>query len=114
MAGKREGTVPARVRRIEDDAEVGFGLPPVAWPASKSGKLSLLGDSGIVSRRGVEWPLPEVGGPQICGVSPSCCCISRALSSMISLMFLILRPPLVMMLEVSSPLWKQATTRIFL
>lgn len=92
MAGKREGTVPARVRRIEDDAEAGFGLPPVAWPASKSGKLSLLGDSGIVSRSGVEWPLPEVGGPQICGVSPSCCCISRALSSMISLMVSLLRP----------------------
>jgi hypothetical protein len=38
----------------------------------KSGKLkfSLLGDSGIVSRSGVELPL--VGGPHICGVRPSC------------------------------------------
>lgn len=26
MAGNREGTVPARVRRIEDDVEAGFGV----------------------------------------------------------------------------------------
>ena len=46
--------------------------PPVACPASKSGKLSLPGDSGMVSRSGVECPLPVVGGPQSCGDSPSC------------------------------------------
>lgn len=80
MAGKREGTVPARVRRTEFDAESEPGLPADAWPASKSGKLSLPGDSGIVSRSGVECPLPVVGGPQICGDNPSCCCISRALA----------------------------------
>lgn len=73
IAGKRDGTVPARVRRVEDDAERLLGLPAMACPASKSGKLSLPGDSGMVSRRGVEWPLPDVGGPQICGVKPSCC-----------------------------------------
>lgn len=41
----------------------------------KSGKLSSPGDSGIVSRRGVDRPL-ATGGPQPC---PSDCCISRAL-----------------------------------
>lgn len=72
--GKRDGTVPARARRVE------FGVDPaVACPASKSGKLSLPGDSGIVSRNGVECPLPVVGGPHICGECPSCACISRAL-----------------------------------
>ena len=64
MGGKRDGTVPARVRRAEFGEEFG-AEPAVAWPASKSGKLSLPGDSGIVSRSGVEWPLPVVGGPQI-------------------------------------------------
>jgi hypothetical protein len=49
---------------------------------SKAGKLSPLGDSGIVSRNGVELPL--VGGPHICGVNPSCAWISRALSFQIS------------------------------
>lgn len=78
MPGNRDGTVPARVLRRDEDEEL-FGLPPVAWPASKSGKLSLPGDSGIVSRSGVECPLPVVGGPQICGERPSCCWISRAL-----------------------------------
>lgn len=62
--GKRDGTVPARVRRVELGAELEVE-PALAWPASKSGKLSLPGDSGIVSRSGVEWPLPVVGGPQI-------------------------------------------------
>ncbi len=62
--GKRDGTVPARVRRIEPGAEL-EREPAVACPTSKSGKLSLPGDSGIVSRSGVEWPLPVVGGPQI-------------------------------------------------
>jgi len=72
---KREGRVPARARRPEEGAadEVsGMAL-------LKSGKLrfSLLGDSGMVSRNGVELPL--VGGPHICGFKPSCAWISRAL-----------------------------------
>lgn len=62
--GNRDGTVPARVRRVELGAERD-PEPAVACPASKSGKLSLPGDSGMVSRSGVEWPLPVVGGPQI-------------------------------------------------
>ena len=54
---KREGRVPARARRVEGwAAAVVSGM---AW--LKSGKLSALGDSGIVSRSGVELPL--VGGP---------------------------------------------------
>ena len=69
--GNREGTVPARVLRMELGAEAALPEPPVAWAESKSGKLSLPGDSGIVSRSGVEWPLPVVGGPQICGERPS-------------------------------------------
>lgn len=69
--GKREGTVPALVRRFELEVVDIDGAPEVACPASKSGKLSLLGDSGIVSRRGVECPLPVEGGPQTCGVRPS-------------------------------------------
>jgi hypothetical protein len=36
----------------------------------------------MVSRRGVELPL--VGGPHICGASPSCAWISRALQSDVS------------------------------
>lgn len=71
IGGKREGTVPARVRRVEFAAGMVLAAPAPAWPASKSGKLSLPGDSGMVSRRGVEWPLPVVGGPQICGDRPS-------------------------------------------
>jgi hypothetical protein len=65
---KREGSVPARARRPDVcAAEVVSGIALL-----KSGKLkfSLLGDSGIVSRNGVELPL--VGGPHICGVKPSC------------------------------------------
>lgn len=69
--GKREGTVPARVRLAEPVAGVLDAAAVLAWPASKSGKLSLPGDSGMVSRRGVEWPLPVVGGPQIDGEMPS-------------------------------------------
>jgi hypothetical protein len=68
--GNRDGTVPARVRRVE----LGFVVdaePVVTCPESKSGKLSLPGDSGIVSRSGVEWPLPVVGGPHSCGDRPS-------------------------------------------
>ena len=53
--GKREGTVPARVRRVELAAGCVLVLAPASGcPASKSGKLSLPGDSGIVSRSGVE------------------------------------------------------------
>lgn len=78
VAGNREGTVPARARRAELAAEF-VPDPEVACVESKSGKLSLPGDSGMVSRNGVEWPLPVVGGPHICGDSPSCAWISRAL-----------------------------------
>ena len=52
----------------------------IAW--LKSGKLSPLGDSGMVSRNGVELPL--AGGPHICGVNPSCAWISRALAFHVS------------------------------
>jgi hypothetical protein len=69
--GNREGTVPALFRRMELGAEEMPLDPAVAWAASKSGKLSLPGDSGIVSRSGVECPLPVVGGPQIWGERPS-------------------------------------------
>lgn len=51
--GKREGTVPALVRLVEA-AGVAEEAPALACPESKSGKLSLPGDSGIVSRKGVE------------------------------------------------------------
>lgn len=105
MAGNREGTVPARVRRTEFDAESEPGLPPIGWPASKSGKLSLPGDSGMVSRSGVECPLPVVGGPQICGESPSCAWISRALPH-------ISKAP-IDPLPHNLPLGKQATTVFF-
>lgn len=67
---KREGTVPALVLRA-------VGLKPPFVVGTKSGKPSWLGDSGIFSRNGVEWPL--VGGPQILGEIPSCAWISRAL-----------------------------------
>ena len=50
---KRDGTVPARARRVEGRLS-GVGR------CEKSGKPSV-GDSGIFSRRGVELPL--VGGP---------------------------------------------------
>ena len=54
--GKRDGTVPALVRRAVLAAGDVVVLPALAfaWPASKSGKLSLPGDSGMVSRKGVE------------------------------------------------------------
>jgi hypothetical protein len=72
IGGNREGTVPARPLRVEFAAPWLEGANPVcAVPASKSGKLSLLGDSGIISRRGVEWPLPVVGGPHKDGETPS-------------------------------------------
>ena len=62
---KLDGKVPARPRR-------GGSLVvilPSAGESSKSGKLSLLGDSGIGSRRGVEDPLEA--GAHICGLNPS-------------------------------------------
>lgn len=67
---KREGTVPARARREEL-------CKPALGGGIRSGKPSWLGDSGIFSRSGVEWPL--VGGPQIFGEIPSSAWISRAL-----------------------------------
>ena len=68
-AGNLEGTVPARALRV--------GLKRLFSAGGvKSGKPSWLGDSGIVSLKGVDPPL--AGGPQT-GVSPSCACISRAL-----------------------------------
>lgn len=57
-----EGTVPARARRAGLCAVFSAG-------GIKSGKPSWLGDSGMVSRRGVEPPL--AGGPHKLGVSPS-------------------------------------------
>lgn len=63
MGGKREGTVPARALRPE------LGNWPLVV-GIRSGKLSWLGDSGMFSRSGVEWPL--VGGPQMLGDTPSC------------------------------------------
>ena len=59
----REGSVPARARRPEVWG-VASGMAPL-----KSGKLSPLGDSGMVSRSGVEFPL--VGGPHTWGARPS-------------------------------------------
>lgn len=58
----REGTVPARALR-----EVLWRLPLEA--GIRSGNPSWLGDSGMFSRSGVEWPL--VGGPQMLGEMPS-------------------------------------------
>ncbi len=57
-----EGTVPARALR---------GVPCVVLSGGgmKSGNPSWLGDSGIVSLKGVEPPL--AGGPQRFGVRPS-------------------------------------------
>ena len=66
-----EGTVPARALLVGvcDVFSVG---------GMKSGNPSWLGDSGIVSRKGVDPPL--AGGPQRLGVvKPSCAWISRAL-----------------------------------
>ena len=57
-----EGTVPARARRAGLCVEFSAG-------GIKSGKPSWLGDSGMVSRKGVEPPL--AGGPHRLGVSPS-------------------------------------------
>ena len=57
-----DGTVPARVRL---DGLVKF----VSEGGTRSGNPSWDGDSGIVSRKGVEFPL--VGGPQIFGDKPS-------------------------------------------
>jgi hypothetical protein len=57
-----DGTVPARVRR---EGLVMF----ISEGGTRSGKPSCEGDSGMVSRNGVEFPL--VGGPQILGDKPS-------------------------------------------
>lgn len=63
-----EGSVPARVRVVRvDEGSATASVEDAPW--LKSGKLSPVGDSGIVSRRGVELPL--VGGPQTCGPRPS-------------------------------------------
>ena len=73
-----DGTVPARSRRAElCELLSGGGM--------KSGNPSWLGDSGMVSRRGVEPPL--AGGPHI-GVSPSCAWISLALFTNISISYI--------------------------
>lgn len=58
-----EGTVPALARRPGPLTVVSLG-------GTRSGKPSWDGDSGIFSRRGVEFPL--VGGPQMPGERPSC------------------------------------------
>ena len=55
-----EGSVPARVLPRVSGAVAGFAVSGAG--CVKSGKPSALGDSGIVSRRGVLLPL--VGGPQ--------------------------------------------------
>ena len=71
LAGENlEGTVPARDLR-------GVVWVLLSAGGMKSGKPSWLGDSGIVSRSGVEPPL--AGGPHMLGVNPSCAWISRAL-----------------------------------
>ena len=63
-----DGRVPARPRRA------GL-LMPVSVRGTKSGKPSWDGDSGI-SKRGVDVPLPVVGGPQMLGDSPLADCNS--------------------------------------
>ena len=69
-AGNLEGTVPARARRV--------GLSKLfSAGGAKSGNPSWLGDSGMVSRSGVDPPL--AGGPHT-GVRPSWAWISRALN----------------------------------
>jgi len=65
----RDGTVPARARRV-------CGRLSGGGRCEKSGKPSV-GDSGMFSRRGVDPPL--VGGPHTPRGKPSCACISRAL-----------------------------------
>ena len=68
----RDGTVPARVLLA--------GLCIVGSVAGmRSGNSSWLGDSGIFSRRGVEFPL--VGGPQMLEATPSWAWISLALDT---------------------------------
>lgn len=72
----RDGSVPARPRRV--------GIVSVVGNWAKSGNPSV-GDSGIVSRSGVELPL--VGGPQtLLLVKPPSCTISRVLSMMPSVL----------------------------
>jgi hypothetical protein len=64
-----DGTVPARARRV-------WGRLSGVGSEANSGNPSV-GDSGMFSRRGVEFPL--VGGPQTLIGRPSCACISLAL-----------------------------------
>ena len=74
---KRDGTVPARARRV-------CGRPSEVGRCEKSGKPSV-GDSGMFSRRGVDPPL--VGGPHTLRLltgRPSCACISRCLCKHLS------------------------------
>lgn len=52
--GNLDGTVPARALRV-------CGIPSDTESGTKPGKPSVVGDSGMFSRRGVEFPL--VGGP---------------------------------------------------
>ena len=66
IGGNFEGTVPARARLM-------VGWVAASAGGTKSGNPSWLGDSGIVSRNGVD--PPEVGGPPhgLVGVTrPSC------------------------------------------
>ena len=71
LAGENlEGTVPALDL-------LGVFCELLSDGGMKSGNPSWLGDSGMVSRSGVEPPL--AGGPHIVGVRPSWACISRAL-----------------------------------
>lgn len=63
-----DGTVPALARRA------GLLRLPSVGP-TRSGKPSCDGDSGIVSRSGVEFPL--AGGPQMLGDKPSLAWSSR-------------------------------------
>lgn len=73
---KRDGTVPARSRRAGNEVDVD-GRVALAGGCMdedvllKSGKSLLVGDSGIVSRRGVECPLPIGGGRHTRGLRPS-------------------------------------------
>lgn len=76
----RDGTVPARARRV-------CGRLSGVGRCEKSGKPSV-GDSGMFSRRGVDPPL--VGGPHTLRLftgRPSCACISRCLCEVLSAMF---------------------------
>jgi hypothetical protein len=72
----RDGTVPARAR-------LACGRLSGVGRCVKSGKPSV-GDSGIFSRRGVEFPLVGGPGPQTLTGTPSWAWISRALFHILS------------------------------